>query len=445
MPGETAQAEGAQLRWTAIAIAFAVGLALLQLLFFLPTVAGGRALDLISWPGARGALFRVDGLSLVFGVVWTVAVALGVASVAPTKRVHGGLALMTAGLLLVAYARELLVLYMGWEVAGLGLWLALRSYRQLSIIAHVSGLPLLFAIIVGSFPPFAPPAGGVTEPWSLPVMLAMAGTVYIRSGCWPFDGWVRRAGLSPLLGLYIVAAPYLLAKALMAAPWEPTGAWGLALLGAIGLLAVALTSLRQGERVSPPIASAFAAIAILAVGLSNGSPLTAVGAVAIMFAGALVVSTWGGATEKLARAVFLLGTLPSVWFISQGALELGYGVVAGVLLPAVAVLAIVQSPKSKVQSSEKASDRGAVLVVGIIILLGAVYPQLVVEGVLRPAVAAMAGGVGTPASLASEWGVGLVVRSPQEALLAALPATGMALAVFLTWVVVYWLRRTRKT
>jgi hypothetical protein len=80
------------------------------------------------------------------------------------------------------------------------------------------------------------------------------------------------------------------------------------------------------------------------------------------------------------------------------------------------------------------------IVVAVSALLVGVYPQAIVEWMLRPAVAAMAGGVGTPASLVSDWGVGLAVRSPQETLLAALPATGMALAVFLAWVIVYWVK-----
>jgi hypothetical protein len=439
MPGETIQAEGARLRGTAIVIAFNAGLALLQLLLFLPIVAGGRSLDLVSWPGALGPLFRVDSLSLLFGVGWAAGIALTVATTSDRLQI-GFPSLMTASLLIMAYAREPLVLYVGWEVAGLGLWLALQTSRQLPIIVHASGLPFLFAMILSSFAPFAPPVGGVTQPWSLPVIVAMAATVYIRSGCWPFEGWTRMVGPARLLGLYIMAAPYLLAKALVAAPWDPAGAWGLALLGTIGLLAVALISLRRGEAIGPQIASALAAIAILALGLSIGSPLTAVGAVAIMFAGALLISMWGGATGKLAGALFLLGMLPGLWLISQGALDLGYGVVAGVLLPAVAVLAMRVVPDLPIHIFSSIGRAAAVIGV-VMLLLFAVYPQVFVEGLLRSAVAAMAGGVGTPASLVSDWGVGVIVRSQQETLLAALPATGIALAVFLAWAALYWLKR----
>jgi hypothetical protein len=65
---------------------------------------------------------------------------------------------------------------------------------------------------------------------------------------------------------------------------------------------------------------------------------------------------------------------------------------------------------------------------------------VVVEWFARPAVGAMAGGVGTTSNLVSRLGLGLVSIRPDESLSAALPATGIALAVFLAWVALYWLR-----
>ena len=232
----------------------------------------------------------------------------------------------------------------------------------------------------------------------------------------------------------MVAAPYLLAKALVAAPWGPVGAWGLVLVGTVGLLASTLLAVRGGELSVQHIAPALSAIAMLAFGLSTGSPLAAAGAVAILLVGALVMGAG-------ANAWHLAGALPGIWLISQGAAGLGYGVVVGVLLPAVAVVALPL--RGLGQAPPRVSSkigRGAALIGAVAVLLFAVYPQLVVEGLLRPAVGAMAGGVGAPVSLMSDWGTGLVVRSPQETLSAALPATGMAVAVFLAWVVLYWVR-----
>ena len=47
----------------------------LQLLFFLPVVEGWRAHDVALWGGGP-LLLRVDRLSLLFGVVWAVALVL---------------------------------------------------------------------------------------------------------------------------------------------------------------------------------------------------------------------------------------------------------------------------------------------------------------------------------------------------------------------------------
>ena len=49
----------------------------------------------------------------------------------------------------------------------------------------------------------------------------------------------------------------------------------------------------------------------------------------------------------------------------------------------------------------------------------------------------MPGGVGALTSLHSEWGVGILARSAEETIQAALPATGMGLAVALAWVALY--------
>src|SRR5438477_12592813 len=90
-----------------------LAVAVLQLLFFVPILAGGGSLDiLVGGP----FLFRVDGLSLSFGVLWTVALAcLLLAGIG--SGVQG--ALMAVGLLLIAYAREPLMLLAGWEITGL--------------------------------------------------------------------------------------------------------------------------------------------------------------------------------------------------------------------------------------------------------------------------------------------------------------------------------------
>src|SRR5689334_25409514 len=76
-----------------------------------------------------GPIYSADGLSLAFGITWSLGLALVVSGAGPilASRLTTGSVLMLAGLLAVAYSQDLLVLYVGWELAGLGLWLAARS------------------------------------------------------------------------------------------------------------------------------------------------------------------------------------------------------------------------------------------------------------------------------------------------------------------------------
>jgi hypothetical protein len=475
---------------------FHIALTLAQVVFFGQVVAEGRALDVTPLPEP---VYRVDGLGLVLGVGWCVAVALSALSMrdAPRESKWAGVfaCLVTVGMLNAFYARLPLLLYLGWELAGLGLWLTLRRDRpankfagygykarlrgllgQTDWVLHISGWPLLVAILVGSIVPFAPPVGGVASAWAMPVTVALGVVALIRGGCAPFDGWMRTADAAsngrytPLLALYAVSAPMLLAKMLVAAPWDPGGAWALALIGMAALSGSVISPLfRDRGYSSLTVASIFSAAAIVGFALSPGSPIASAGAIALMLCGMVGVTVMSRDVHPgslgVANFPLLLGALPGVWLLSQGALGLGYGVVAAVLLSAIAAVIVLDARRSVVQVG--ATDEGGSRVLGLhpiqaptnitqtpnprpptpiligaaLLVLSAVYPQALVEFVLKPAVGAMAGGVGALSMLMSDWGVGVSVASPQGATLAALPATGIAVAVFLAWVALYWLRQ----
>src|SRR5205085_2672689 len=107
---------------------------------------------------------------------------------------------------------------------------------------HSPGWILLTLMLLGFARPLVPPSGGAAQPWPLAVTVAFGLVVLMRSACWPFNAWARQAARSSgdggalLLGLYHLAAPILLAKALVAAPWNATGTWVLALMGTVALL-----------------------------------------------------------------------------------------------------------------------------------------------------------------------------------------------------------------
>lgn len=253
----------------------------------------------------------------------------------------------------------------------------------------------------------------------------------------------HNVGNEALAGLYVLFMPALLARALVAAPWEPVGIWTLALLGTIGLLAAIGAAVFSFKRTrAAALAFALASVATIAFGLAPGSPLAAAGGLAAILAGSLwvplaVAGIWG----RYRAFILLIGAFAGVWLISQAALNMGYGVVTALMLPSLLALTLVLSRKetSKDNFSRAAIASGSLI--ALILITGATYPQIVMQMVLRPAVQTMAGGVPALSTLRVDPGVGLLVLAPQGTILASLPATGIAVAVLLAFVTLYWLKK----
>lgn len=414
-------------------------LAALQLPLFI-AVAGGHAID---W-----TFFRADALNVAFGLLWTLALAIGLSTPLRERgdraspRLLALLALFSLALLGLAYAREPFAFLVAWEIAGLTLWLFLREVAwrgdvlRRALCIHLPGLLLLLAFLFGPGQAFAPPPGGEATPWPILVTVSFGLVALFRAFCWLF--LERSSGSQPISLinlLYILISPFLLAKTLVAAPWDDLGVWLLALMGTACVLG-ALLALFLGANRIIGVTAALVAIVVAGLGLAPLSPLAATGAVALLLAATL----WIVVASPSYRAILLmLGGLLGVWLLAQGALDGRYKLVAAILLPALLFLAYFSRSQS-----DGMSPRGPVrflpIVTACLLVLTAIYPQAAVEWVLRPVVGAMAGGVGVPSSLVTVWGVGLLVSSPQEIVRASLPATGIALAAFLAWAALYWLR-----
>lgn len=430
--------------WTKgwLIVVYNAALATIQLVWFAPLVAEGRSVD---WPGdAAVPLYRVDGLGLVFGVAWCVALGLiWAVGMRPERGALWAAYLTTPALLQMAYAREPWMFYIGWEVFGASLWLALRAVSReqasgrFALLLNASGWPLLVMILLGLTPAFAPPVGGVASEWPLPLAGALGLSAFIRGGCRPFDGWIKRFGqgqVAPLFGLYMASAPFVMAKALVAAPWGPLGTWALTLLGVIGFLGGIRSSHSGGRAAVSGIVSIWAAASIIGLGLAARSPLAAAGGVALMLTGIVGVAPSFGERNRGIAPFLLAATVPGVWLLAQGSLDAGYGLIAAIALPGMA-FAIFQ------KAGNGSAPGGYRLPIILYCLLLAAYPQIIVALALGPAIQAMAGGVGALTSLVSDWGAGLSVNSQGEATLASLPASGMAAAVLLALITLYWLRR----
>lgn len=423
-------------------VAFLLLLALLQL-GLVPLVAQG---DINLAP-----LFRVDSLGILFGTVWTLM--LGAISFLFTRRGRGYteaifLSIIGIDLLVYTYAHNMMVMAVGWGLAGVGVWAITRessppgqsNRAMLSLLS--SAIILATLAVVTGFPTFIPPAGGVVQPWPATAVVAGALAV-VASGGWGLlvEGQhnrkevEQRAGLT-LKALYALAAPYILAKMLVTAPWHPIGTWLLVLLGMLTLLIGVYTAYESHKRGRTRVlVYAQVGITLVGFGIAANSPLAAVGATWVMLAGLLWVVTsgwrWAGVRASVAA-------MPGLWMVSQAALDTGYVVVSVLLLPLyilVVALTIIHD------SGARRSCNWWVAIPIAVSITATALSQLVVEVLLRPAVRTMAGGVGALTVLAIDWGVGMTVRTPSGGISAALPATGIALAVFLTAVALYWLKQ----
>jgi hypothetical protein len=418
--------------------AFLLLLALLQLALA-PLVQGG---DIEIAP-----LFRVDSLGILFGIAWTLT--LAALSVPLTgQRVAGFPVIIGLGFLVSAYAHNAIMLALGGAIAGLGIWVAQNQLHvpakisRAALIASVLAIALVAVPVFMSFPAFTPPAGGVTGPWHPAVVLAVAAILMLGHGVRTWRGWRRGADRAePEAGaaytdLYALATPYILAKMLVAAPWHPLGSWLLVLVGMLVLLVSAYTAYSSEEqRRAWAFVSSLVGISLAGFGLASSSPPAAAGATWAMLAGLLWVAARGWRWAEIAT---LLAVLPGLWMVSQAALDTGYGVVAVLLLPAYILLASLTLLSTS--RPQRAWHWTGFVPVALSVLATAL-PQLIVEALVRPAVRTMAGGVAALTTLAIDWGVGMLVRSPQGTVQAALPATGGGLAVFLAAVALYWVKQ----
>jgi hypothetical protein len=407
-------------------------------------VLGGREFDL-------APLFRVDSLGLLFGTAWTLAlaaIAVPAARQSKSQRVNLLLVLMGVDLLVCAYAHNMVVLAAGWALVGVGTWVSHNlsgtpGLTNLSLSTALSpAIVIAVLALLTGFPAFVPPVGGVAEAWRATAAIGAALAVAFTTGTGLLDrkepprNGVEPAAVMPLKMLYGMATPYVLAKMLVPAPWEPVGAWLLVLVGMLTVLIGLYEGfVSQGRQVEKAFCYVLVGIILAGFGIAANSPLAAAGATWVMLLGLPCIVVRG---RRWAEVAAMLAVVPGLWMVSQAALDTGYGVVAALLLPAYLLLA------GGIFSGTSEAARGWRWLGAVVIVVSAIaaaLPQIVVEFMLRPAVRTMAGGVGALTTVGIDWGVGMLVRTPQGTVPAALPATGLALAIFLAAVALYWLKQ----
>lgn len=457
-PHDAPQPSRAGLPFVAVGI-LCVTAAALQVAFLGPRVLAGGPLESIPVPGLPALAYRADPLSITFGIAWLLCLGLAALSIpglprfVPSGRLAFAILLLALASLQVAYARGLPGLWAGWEVAGLAVWLAFvenrRSRWWLLACLHTPGWLLLAVILSGPYL-FAPAAGGASQVWPWPAALAFGAVCLARSGCWPFNSWLRAAaaanspGRHALLGLYALSGPYLLARALVPAAWNAQGAWLLSLLGLLALVGAATSCLDSDRNVRGLSSlSAHSALAVIGLGMASAAPVAGLGALAAMLSGLLLLVA-SGANARWPRYAGawlpLSGGFLAAWCIAQGAMRLHYGLVAAVLLPAGVLVGLGAAEPGAGRRLAAAPG----LVAGALLLLAGIAPQAVVQWVVGPALGAMAGGVAPLRGMEISWGLGIQFGPVSQAPVAAFPATGAALAALLAFLALYWLSRLFK-
>jgi NADH-quinone oxidoreductase subunit L len=247
-----------------------------------------------------GVGLYVDGLSAAVAfMVCCVALAVQVYSVAfmaadPRYSSYAAfVALSTAAMLLVVFAGDLIVLYVGWEVVGLGSYFLLSHRRgddaagraavKTFFVTRVADVAFLFGIFVLGLGAGTFSVRGVLA-YDYPHGTALAGTLLLvvgvagKSAQFPLHVWLPDTMLGPLpIGALIHAATmvaagvYVVARLFPVFLRAPATLTVLGVIGAISMLGAALAALAQDDLKRLLAYSTISQVAYVATGLAVGA------------------------------------------------------------------------------------------------------------------------------------------------------------------------------
>ncbi|MCK2214751.1 NADH-quinone oxidoreductase subunit L [Actinomadura sp. ATCC 31491] len=273
-----------------------------------PATATGRTYGTLTTGGLPISLtLQADDLSAILGVLVTlVALAVQVYSVGyladdPRYPSYSAfISLFTSAMLLVVYAGDLLVLYVGWEVMGLcsylliGHWWEDRSNSRAAVkaflVTRLGDVGFLFGIFVlgmgaGSFriaDVLAKVPGMSTGTLVTATLLLLAG-VAGKSAQVPLHTWLpdAMAGPTPISALIhaatmVAAGIFIVARLFPAFRAAPPTMDVLAVLAALGMLGAALAALAQDDLKRVLAYSTVSQLAYMAGGLAAGSDTAAI-------------------------------------------------------------------------------------------------------------------------------------------------------------------------
>jgi multicomponent Na+:H+ antiporter subunit A len=289
---------GAGKGWLAMAVTAAATVAVAAMW---PDIFDGRALDarLGAWDGPIALALHVDGLALLFALMATsIGAAILLYSVgymakdAAATRFYVIMQVFIAGLVVLVFAQDLLLMYAGWEIVGLcsfmlvGFWYtdreAAAGARKVLVMTHGAGYALLAAILILY-------ARAGTTLWTDPrvgksfttgVFALMLVSAIAKSVQFPLHTWIPSAMAAPTpvsallhAAVYVKAGVYLVARMHSIVVWPHAWQTSVVWLGTVTMLVGVLFAMIQHDAKRLLAFHTVSQIGYMMLGLGLGTPL----------------------------------------------------------------------------------------------------------------------------------------------------------------------------
>lgn len=289
---------GAAKGWLAVGVTVLAGVAVAAMW---PAILTGATFEarLGAWDGPAALAFHVDGLSLLFALMATsigsaillYSVSYMASDVAAT-RFYIIMQVFVAGLVLLVFAADLLLMYAGWEIVGLCSFLlvsfwytdrqAAAGARKVLVITHSAGYALLAAILILF-------ARTGTTLWTDPrisaaftsgVFALMLISAIAKSVQFPLHTWIPSAMAAPTpvsallhAAVYVKAGVYLVARMHSFAPWPFSWQVTVIWVGTVTMVVGVLFAMVQHDAKRLLAFHTVSQIGYMMVGLGLGTPL----------------------------------------------------------------------------------------------------------------------------------------------------------------------------
>jgi multicomponent K+:H+ antiporter subunit A len=265
----------------------------------IPAVQDGQAVESRLFGAELDLVFRVDGLSVIFGLMAT---GIGAAillyctrymahEAEGTTRFYALMQVFIGGLVGLVFSANLLAAYFFWEVIGLcsyflvGFWYqrseAARGARKVLLITHAAGYGFLLGILLlyqnsGTFLWTDP---GVRAAFTGLVFFLMLVSAMAKSVIFPLHTWIPEAMNAPtpvsaLLhsACYVKAGVYLIARLYSLSAWKPEWNTVVLVLGCLTMIVGALFALVQTDLKRLLAFSTISQLGYIITGLGLGTP-----------------------------------------------------------------------------------------------------------------------------------------------------------------------------